>query len=484
MIFVLALLVTVAPQEPVSAQYRVRIPAHLQYAEISATLPRETTRLLMDSVQAQHLARGWATFIRDIAVNVQGRPLIVTPLKGAAWSLPSGIEAPITVSYRVDLGFTRTPWPAGNEQAGAAFEEALYVVGRALFIVSDVATASTIEFFVPQGWRVSTPWRSTGSGSRAFVAADAAELTRNALVVGRHASVRVVSGPFNLELALPGHSPAAQALVEPVLRSVLGSYLDLFPGTAPTKYLMSFFPASSDDGESFLSSASFTSSDSVTGDGVIVWGNFLAHELMHFWNGQRIRGAGPRTTWRWMAEGFSEYYANVTLARRGLISQDLFLKKAERHLGNYLYFATAPALQRMSLVDAGSNTTVNRFGVYDGGWTVAFCLDGLIRERSGGRRSLDDFMRELWQRFGQASPGYTVSALDSITNRLAGADLRSTVSRYVETREPLPIAECLRRVGLSAAMKGYAAEVFLFPSSNAAPGAAARGRSVYGRVMP
>jgi predicted metalloprotease with PDZ domain len=181
-----------------------------------------------------------------------------------------------------------------------------------------------------------------------------------------------------------------------------------------------------------------------------------------------------------MAEGFTEYYANVTLAREGLIPADLFLKKAERHLGNYLYFMTAPAFTRMSLVEAGRNTGVNRFGVYDGGWAVAFCLDGLIRERSGDRASLDDFVRALWQRARAGGPGYSVPDLDALADRLAGGPLGEFVARHVEGSEVVPPRRCLERVGLTGAFKGYAAEAYLFPDANASRAASSRGRALYG----
>ncbi|MEX2151960.1 MAG: hypothetical protein WD825_01400 [Gemmatimonadaceae bacterium] len=477
---VLAVLAVAGLQQSLPTDYRIRIPADLQYAEVSATLPPGTTRLFMDSVQAEHLPEGWATFVRDLSARIDGRPAALTPLHGAAWAVSGGTE--VTLTYRIDLGFTRTPWPAGNEQAGAAFGNALYVIGRPLFIVGNVTTVSRVEFVLPAEWQVSTPWGSTGSSGRAFDVPSVTELTRNALVVGAYPSVRLGSGAFDLELALPGQSRTVASLVEPVLQRVLLTYLDLFPDTPRTKYLMSFFRAAADDGEAFSSSASFTTTDSVTASNAIIWGNFLAHELMHFWNGQRIRGASPRASWRWLAEGFTEYYANVTLARAGVIAQDLFLKKAERHIGNYLYFATAPALPRMSLVEAGANTSLHRFGVYDGGWTAALCLDGLIREASGDRRSLDDFMRELWRQFGAAGRGYTLSGLDSLANDVAGSNLGSIVRAYAETREALPVAECLSRIGLMAATKGYAAEAFLFHAPNAAPAAAARGRAMYGSV--
>lgn len=483
-ILVAAAVVSVCPGHRLAAQdtsprYHVRIPADARHAEVTVVLPTRVTRLFMDSVQAQHLANGWASFVRELRVRAGGDLITLERRNPIEWLLPAGI-GPLTFDYRVDLAFTGEPWPAGNEQAGARFDDALYLVGRALFIDTDAPGSRRVTFELPPGWRVSAPWRPIGDGELAFLAEDGTDLVRNSFVVGRHASVRVMTDSFDLELALPGAVQDAAPLVEPALRRVVAAYLRLFSDTLSTRYLMTFFLAQAEDGEAFTRSAAFTTADSVDADGLIVWGNFLAHELFHFWNGQRIRGAGPRMTWRWMAEGFTEYYANVTLAREGLIPASLFLKKAERHLGNYLYFMTAPAFTRMSLVDAGRNTSVNRFGVYDGGWAVAFCLDGLIRERSSDRASLDDFVRALWQLAQAGSPGYSVAELDALADRLAGGPLGTFVARHVEGSEVLPLRGCLERVGLTGAFKGYAAEAFLFPDGNASPAASSRGRALYG----
>jgi predicted metalloprotease with PDZ domain len=452
-----------AAQPAPASSYHIDIDTTLRAAVVRATLPRHTTLLYMDSVQAEHLPRGWATFVRNLRVRAAGRDVAVEPLTGAKWRIgPQSAE--IDLAYSIDLGFARDRWPAGNEQAAASFGDALYIVGRALFVVSNASTGAAVDFELPSSWQVSTPLRAADANRRRFIADSIPELFRNPLVVGRHVRVRLARGPLDLELALPGQPANVAPIVEPALRQVLDAYSRLFPHTPRARYLMSFFRSSVDDGEGFLNGASFTSSDSVTPNGIIVWGNFLAHELMHFWNGQRIHGAPPRSSWRWVAEGFTEYYANITLVREGVISPELFFKKAERHVGNYLYFATAPALQRMSLVEAGTNTSANRFGVYDGGWVAALCLDGLIREASRDRRSLDNFMHELWLRFGPGKPGYTTASLDSTANDVAGQNLSGVLRRYAESREPIPVASCLARFGIDAATKGYAAEAFLFPT--------------------
>ncbi len=468
--------------QEITSEYRVRIDTALDRVFVEARLPATSSALSMDPVQAQHLRRGWATHVTSIRATAGGRSIVVSEAdSGASWKLGPRKAGPLVVTYEVDLAFAGKPWPAGNEQAGATFRDALYIVGRALFVFSDVTGPSRIHFDVPGGWRVSAPWRREDGTALTFVADSASELARNSLVVGRHAAVELSSDSFRLTLALPGETGASATQVETILRPVLAEYLRMFRGTGRARYLMTFFRSSAEDGESYLNSAAFTTAEEVRPATAVIWANFLAHELMHFWNGQRIRGSAPRTEWRWISEGFTEYYANVTLVRTGALPEDFFLKKAERHLGNYLYFATAPWLTRMSLVSAGRNTSVNRFGVYDGGWTVAFCLDGRIREASGDRKSLDDFMALVWERYGRVGRGYTVAGLDSIANEVAEIDLGGAIHSMVSSEQAIPLADCLSRFGWDVATKGYAAEAFMSIDPNAKALSTARRSALFRR---
>jgi predicted metalloprotease with PDZ domain len=452
-------------QSPI--HYTVRFTPDGAEAEVTATISAPVARIFMDSLQAQHLPQRWATFVRRLEVRSGSDPVEIRAGRPGEWLLGAS-RSPLTIRYAIDLAVADQPWPVGNEQSAQRFDDALYMVSRLLFIDADLSGPRTVRFEVPAGWRVSTPWKPTDASGLAFEAESSTDLLRNSMVIGRHASVRVERQGFELELALPGPARTGADAIRPVLERALDNYLRLFPGTPETRFLMTFFLAGADDGESYLRSAAFTSADPPRPEGLIVWGNFIAHELFHFWNGQRIVGAEARTVWRWMAEGFTEYYANVTLARTGAISRELFLGKVERHLGNYLFFMSSPAFTRMSLVEAGTNTGTFRFGVYDGGWTIALCLDGLIRERSGDRSSLDRLMTVLWGLAREQKP-YTTADIDRLANELAGADLGGFVTRYVSGREIAPIRECLARYGLMGAFKPYAAEAFLSPNPTSSP---------------
>ncbi|MGH7566473.1 MAG: hypothetical protein ACREK2_06560, partial [Gemmatimonadota bacterium] len=223
------------PQVPDTAHYRIEVPSSdPQTLRIVAQIPYAGGKVFVDSIQANHLPRGWATFVRDLrARDAAGRELTLTPIDStAAWSLPSGAAGPLTLEYDVDLAFAREPYPPGNEQAGQAFDDALYLVTKPLFVVSESVGPATVDLSLPEGWEAAAPWErgesSAGAVAR-FQVPDSESLLRNSLIVGRFGAVRMQEGGIDLTLALPG----SMREVEPLVRSALGGplrrYLALFP---------------------------------------------------------------------------------------------------------------------------------------------------------------------------------------------------------------------------------------------------------------
>ena len=101
----------------------------------------------------------------------------------------------------------------------------------------------------------------------------------------------------------------------------------------------------------------------------------LTHESFHEWDPRRMGRIPPGEERHlgWFHEGFTTYYADVIAYRAGLITLDAVVKRANRDIRNF----------------PGSTDPYTR------GDVIARWLDGEIRESSKGRRSLDDFMRDM-----------------------------------------------------------------------------------------
>jgi hypothetical protein len=166
----------------------------------------------------------------------------------------------------------------------------------------------------------------------------------SAIVLGQFPSFQIKEGRFNLTLALPGSSQASRVLIEPALRSILHEYLRILPDTPEFHVLLPYFRGPEENSEAYKDSGALTSVDPITPRNQMLWTNFLAHELFHHWNGNMIMGKDEGDSFgtsEWFTEGATEYVANRTLVRTGIIAPSLFLRKMEINIAMYLYWKWA-----------------------------------------------------------------------------------------------------------------------------------------------
>jgi len=139
--------------------------------------------------------------------------------------------------------------------------------------------------------------------------------------------------------------------------------------------------------------------------------DLLPHEYTHSWNGKFRR---PADLWTpnynvpmqdsllWVYEGQTQYWGNVLAARSGLRTRQQALDELALVAA---YAQIEPGRRWRSLEDTTNDEIINprnpmpwrswqRFeDYYDEGALIWLDADTLIRERSHGRRSLDDFAR-------------------------------------------------------------------------------------------
>jgi predicted metalloprotease with PDZ domain len=455
-------------QQKTYAKYRVSIKeSNPLMADIEAEITVKDGRLFMAAWGADHLPNGWASFVRNLRIHDgTGKTISLESKPNGVWQL-GGISGNwVRLSYQIDLSFTKTKWIYGNEQAGAFQDDALFVVSKALFIVSDAPARYQISFNLPADWKVAAPWQNSDKAPRTFIAEDKNDLINNSVVLGKPAEYVFKEGSFTFTLALLGRMREAKDLIAPALQKTLHSYIRIFDKTPPTKYLMTVFYAEEADAEAFGKSAAFTEHDALMKDNIIRWGNTIAHEFFHSWNGHAIQGEDYASS-QWFSEGFTEYYANLALVRQRLIGEDLFVRKMENNLGLYLYFNASPAFHGASLKEAGAKKGRHRLGVYNGGWSAAFCLDVIIRDETKGKKSPDEVMRLMYERFGLTAKKFRYEDIIAATSEITGRDMSDFFKKYVEGKERLPVLDCLRRAGFEGYTQFYDGEIYIKKTSAA-----------------
>ena len=465
------------------ARYTIQVQTVPQLAaKVGVLLPSIPAAITMGTGAIDHLPDGWSTFVGKVSlIDAEGTALALAKTVDSThrptWSVAAGGKGTGTLTYEVDLRFTREPWPPGNEQAGLWADSALYLVTKALFLVPEGDGPYEVRFDIPAGWRASAPWPHMAGTTSSFLAPNRESLLYNSIVLGKHGVYEFTSGEFDVELALIGPAARSVAVVRQTFEPVLKEYTRIFAATPPTTYLMTLFYGDDEDGEGFVSSAAFRTRVPLARDTRLIWGNHLAHELLHMWNGHQMRGADQPIS-QWFQEGFTEYLSNRTLLKTGMISSDEFVRKMETNLSLYSYFRLSGIFDTVSVRQSGTRKYRYRFGVYNGGWAVAFALDQVIREKTSDRLSLDDFMRRLYAKHGVAEQAWTWEDLIRTASETAGTDMAGFFTSYVAGLEPLPLEAQLQRLGMRLTGQTYAAEMYVAPDPSASSEQRAR-RTAY-----
>ena len=206
------------------------------------------------------------------------------------------------------------------------------------------------------------------------------------------------------------------------------------------------------------------------GEGYVKYLGLCSHEYFHTWNVKRIKPAAfapydlqaeTYTPLLWLFEGFTSYYDDLMLVRSGIIDEAGYLKLLGKAVGGVLRGSgrTKQSVAESSF-DAWSkyyrqdenapNAIVSYYGK---GSLIALAFDLAIRAKTGGKKSLDDVMLALWQRFGRdfypdGRRGVTEAEVEALFDEVSGLKLKPMFERYVRGTEDLPLARLYAPFGI------------------------------------
>jgi predicted metalloprotease with PDZ domain len=469
--------------------YRVSFPApEHHYAEVEVTfpgVPAETMELRMSrSSPGRYALHEYAKNVFDVRVyDGQGRPLRAMRPNPYQWNV-SGHDGVVRVTYKV-FGNLVDGTYLGIDSSHAHMNMPATLMWARRFDARPVR----VSFTPPpgSGWKVATqlfetadPWTFTAPNFQ-YLMDSPTELSDFSL---RTFKVANSDGKaFTIRAAVHHDATDADvdeymAGVEKIVReqgAVFGEYPEFDGGTYT--FLADYLPWGGGDGMEHRNSTVVAANTSIRGNARRVLGT-VSHEFFHAWNVERIRPAtlepfnfeeANMSGELWLAEGFTTYYGNLIMARAGLTSPEQAMRSAAN---SALEVAVSPAHRFRSLVemselapfsDAARSVDPTNFSYafinyYPYGAAIALALDLELRQRSGGRVSLDDYMKAMWRVHGKpggAAPGLVAKpyTLQDARDRLAevSQDRRYAdefFSRFIEGREVPDYRALLAAAGL------------------------------------
>lgn len=197
----------------------------------------------------------------------------------------------------------------------------------------------------------------------------------------------------------------------------------------------------------------------------------VSHEYFHTWNVKRIKPQAfvpydlsrPNlTSLLWIFEGFTSYYDDLMLLRAGVVDEADYLQLLSKTITSV---HRGPGRLRQTVADSSfdawnryyrqDESAVNNIvSYYTKGSLVALALDLSIRNATGNRKSLDNVMRLMWDRYGRRfytarQRGVQEDEFATLLRQATGVDLQAFIEKATESTDDLPLAALLAKQGVT-----------------------------------
>jgi predicted metalloprotease with PDZ domain len=161
------------------------------------------------------------------------------------------------------------------------------------------------------------------------------------------------------------------------------------------------------------------------------------HEMLHFWNGQRMRSPDPEGLYKWFTEGFTDYYADRFLHAAGGTSDDGYLAQVNRSLREY-YTSPAAGSTRVAVEARYWTDADMKVYPYRQGYVFALWLESELSRASSGKFGLDALMHRMYRAVTRS--GGVIS--DTMLLAQVPAKYRDRIARSIaasiDRGEPVP----------------------------------------------
>ena len=440
-------------------------------------------------IPGSYMIREFARNIVQIRADSNGKPVALTKVDKHTWRA-APVAGPLTVQYEV-YAWDLSVRAAHLDQTHGFFNGTsvfLRVLGQ-----EDMAHEVDIQRPLDPAattWRVATAMAELGAkryGFGSYVASNYDELIDHPVEMGDFALATFKAHGVPHDIVVTGRVPNLDmGRLQADLKAVCETQIAFFePRTkrAPMDRYV-FLTMAVGDGYGGLEHRASTAlicnrndlpstsaaKFSEPSDGYVKYLGLCSHEYFHTWNVKRIKPAAfapydlqneTYTPLLWLFEGFTSYYDDLLLLRSGLITEAAYLKLLGKSIGGVL---RGSGRTKQSVADSSFDAWSKYYrqdenapnaivSYYGKGSLIALAFDLTIRARTEGRKSLDDVMLALWQRFGHdfyptVGRGVTEAEVEALFDEVSGLKLKPMFERYVRGTEDLPLAKLYAPFGV------------------------------------
>jgi len=439
-------------------------------------------------IPGSYMIREFSRNIVQIRAEAEGRTVPLTKLDKHSWQAPA-VSGPLVVQYDV-YAWDLSVRAAHLDQTHGFFN------GTSVFLraigqenVPHVVDIRQPEVDAARTWRVATALpelRAKRYGFGTYVATDYDELIDSPVEMGDFALATFTAHGVPHDVVITGRVPNLDMdRLCADLKAICETQIAFFePKTrqAPMDRYV-FMTLAVGDGYGGLEHRASTAlicaraelpttaaQGKERSEGYIKFLGLCSHEYFHTWNVKRIKPAvfAPYdlqvenyTPLLWLFEGFTSYYDDLFLVRSGMITEQQYYKMLGKSVGGVLRGA---GRTKQSVADSSfdawgkyyrqdENAPNAIVSYYAKGSLIGLALDLTIRGKTAGKRSLDDIMLALWQRYGRefypdGRRGVTPAEVEALFDEISGMRLKPFFEKYIRGTEDVPLAKLLAPFGV------------------------------------
>jgi len=420
----------------------------------------DTFRLAM-SAHPEYDDKYWR-YLEDLRIEGPGGAATIARIDSSVWRVRApGGQA--TLRYRIHL-------PPPDEGARAAWKPFLSPTGGLIggphsfmYIVGSTLAPAHVTVIMPNSWQIATGLTPT-SDPRTFFAATFDNLVEGPIFAGRIHSWRFsVDGvPHRVVYwPAPNATPFDTTAFVDAVRRVTEQAVAVF-GRPPWREYTFIFQDNAWGGLEHANSVTLGVSSAELSRNPLSQLPEAAHEFFHAWNLVRIRPVEyrtvdyrvqPPTSGLWFSEGLTIFYADLIRRRAGFTPSD---STRTQHLSNIIArYLSMPGLARYSaerVSQVAYNAEAGALGDYGAsthlqGEVIGALLDLIVRDATDGRRSIDDVMRLMLQRFG-GTQGFVGRDIERAVEDVCGCEVTPFFDAHVRSGSAIPFDRYLALIGL------------------------------------
>jgi predicted metalloprotease with PDZ domain len=433
-------------------------------------------------IPGQHSPSGPIEGLTGLRMAAAGKPLAWRrdPVELYAFhvEVPKGadrVDVTLDFASTVGKGDRFGSWPCATERiAVIAWNQVLlYPAG-----VPAESLRYRASVRLPDGWKFGTALRTKRkeAGRVVFQAVSLPMLVDSPLLAGLHFKAIPLAGEVRPahELDLAADSPEALAVGEARLKAHENLVREADALFGAMHYSRYHFLLALSDGLTYFGLEHHESSQNhmperglVDDDKWVGHADLLAHEYAHSWSGKHRRPADlaapgfevpMKTELLWVYEGLTTWLGWVLAARAGLLTPEqargylaVAAAEQEHRTGRAWRPLLDTAVEAPRLFGSPGAWQSWRRGAdfYDEGLLLWLDVDGILREQTSGKRSMDDFCR----RFHGGEGGvpsvrpYTFDDVVATLNDVAAYDWRAYLTRRLTATTPRAPLEGIGRGG-------------------------------------